>query len=684
MSASVVSSGMSRAEGGTEDPGRSRRAIARERPVTQIERDYPEDEKLISETDLKGFITSANASFCAVAGYTHEELIGQRHNIVRHPDVPREVFADFWRTIQAGARWTGIVKNRCKNGDHYWVKAFVSPILRDGRPVGYRSVRVKPTREEIAAAERLYEQVRRGEVKLDTLAELRRRTPWIERTFLGRLGVGAQMALVAGWILLSSAAALGAMHRGAPPAAVWGLWGAAAAAGAAASVAAARGWSASIRKLRRLAQALEHGDLSARLGVYGDSDLSSALRELDLALDNVELIISEMAQVFAGMAEGDLGRRVLVTLPPPLARIQQAVNEAAERIEATIDDLSSRMQDLAEGRLHNPARRQVACAGKLRAAQERAVAAAHRLSQLLEELMRLARALSEGDLTPSIDAPVEGDLRRLQVHFDAALANLRAALRALQENSKIVATAAEEVAAGAKQIAEVVETEAEAVRRMQRTVQDVGAEVRVAAGAAEDARRRSQEAVDLVQGSRAKMRSMADIIRAVEQRSREIAGITGLIEEVAEQTNLLALNAAIEAARAGDSGRGFAVVADEVRRLAVGSGQAAEKIRALIDDALGSIRQVASAAGEVEDAMDGAEQGIRSADDTLRELSQVLSHQQQVLDQATAAVASSYEAARDGAAATQELVTQQLAVRAEELSRSAAETEARVSQFRVA
>lgn len=84
--------------------------MAKNRPVTGIEVDYPEDERLISETDLKGFITTANASFCAVAGYTHDELVGQRHNIVRHPDIPREVFADMWRTIKAGERWVGVLK----------------------------------------------------------------------------------------------------------------------------------------------------------------------------------------------------------------------------------------------------------------------------------------------------------------------------------------------------------------------------------------------------------------------------------------------------------------------------------------------------------------------------------------------------------------------------------------------
>lgn len=228
--------------------------------------------------------------------------------------------------------------------------------------------------------------------------------------------------------------------------------------------------------------------------------------------------------------------------------------------------------------------------------------------------------------------------------------------------------------------------------------EELAASVTEVAASADEAARGAREALEQVQAGMDRIQGalggMVESGRAVEELRRhvqDLAGsvdpirdVLGLIREVADQTNLLALNAAIEAARAGDSGRGFAVVADEVRRLAVGSGQAAEKIRTLLDDALGSIRQVASAAGEVEHAMDGAEQGIRSADDTLRGLSDVLQEQQQVLDRAKAALASSYEAARDGAAATQELVTQQLAVRAEELSRSAAEAQARVSRFRVA
>jgi aerotaxis receptor len=130
-------------------------------PVTQQEYDYPGEELLMSTTDTKGVITHCNAAFMRVSGFEFDELIGQPHNIVRHPDMPPEAYKDLWSTVGHGRSWTGIVKNRRQNGDHYWVRASVTPLVEDGKPKGYMSVRAKPTRAEVAAAEQLYERLRR-------------------------------------------------------------------------------------------------------------------------------------------------------------------------------------------------------------------------------------------------------------------------------------------------------------------------------------------------------------------------------------------------------------------------------------------------------------------------------------------------------------------------------------------
>jgi len=125
-------------------------------PVSQREYDYADGEMLVSTTDRQGVITHCNPSFVRVSGYDEAELMGQPHNVLRHPDMPPEAFKDLWSTVGRGLPWTGLVKNRRKNGDHYWVVASVTPILEDGKPKAYMSVRTKPTREQIRATEVLY------------------------------------------------------------------------------------------------------------------------------------------------------------------------------------------------------------------------------------------------------------------------------------------------------------------------------------------------------------------------------------------------------------------------------------------------------------------------------------------------------------------------------------------------
>ncbi|MDN7673272.1 methyl-accepting chemotaxis protein [Burkholderia oklahomensis] len=134
-------------------------------PVTQREYDFPDDATLMSTTDPQSYVTYANAAFVEVSGFEPSEIIGEPHNLVRHPDMPAEAFADMWTTLKAGRSWTALVKNRRKNGDHYWVRANATPVIRSGQLVGYMSVRTKPSRDEIAQAELLYRDLRDGRAR---------------------------------------------------------------------------------------------------------------------------------------------------------------------------------------------------------------------------------------------------------------------------------------------------------------------------------------------------------------------------------------------------------------------------------------------------------------------------------------------------------------------------------------
>lgn len=131
-------------------------------PVTGVENNYSRDLHIVSTTDLKGITASINQDFKTIAGFSDEELIGKNHNVVRHPDMPPIAFADLWATIKQDKPWMGIVKNRCKNGDHYWVDAYVTPIFENGKITGYQSVRCKPNKGHVENADKLYKLINKG------------------------------------------------------------------------------------------------------------------------------------------------------------------------------------------------------------------------------------------------------------------------------------------------------------------------------------------------------------------------------------------------------------------------------------------------------------------------------------------------------------------------------------------
>lgn len=152
-------------------------------PITNVEHALAETDSIVTKTDLKGIITYANDDFVQISGFSREELIGSPHNMIRHPDMPAAVFEDLWKTMKAGSPWTGVIKNRCKNGDFYWVLANVTPYYENDKLVGYMSVRSKPGQKQVTEAAEAYEKFREsnaGNLKI-------RDGKIVRKTLLGRL-----------------------------------------------------------------------------------------------------------------------------------------------------------------------------------------------------------------------------------------------------------------------------------------------------------------------------------------------------------------------------------------------------------------------------------------------------------------------------------------------------------------
>jgi aerotaxis receptor len=178
--------------------------------ITNVETAVPSDVFIYSRTDLKGHITEANDAFASISGYRVEEMLGKPHNLVRHPDMPREAFADMWRSLKAGRPWQAVVKNRRSDGGFYWVVANASPVREGGRIVGYQSIRFKPSREQIQEATQVYRQVRAGTHGLSIVdgRVVARRAVLLE-SFLGSASllrgsmIIAIVAAVLGWFALA-------------------------------------------------------------------------------------------------------------------------------------------------------------------------------------------------------------------------------------------------------------------------------------------------------------------------------------------------------------------------------------------------------------------------------------------------------------------------------------------------
>jgi len=304
-------------------------------PVTAVEFPLSADHALVSKTDLQGRITYVNPDFVEVSGFSEEELLGAPHNVVRHPDMPPEAFADLWRSLQAGQQWTGLVKNRRKNGDHYWVRASVTPILDGGAVSGYLSIRSKAERAQVEQAELVYRSLREGNPQRLALQQgqvvrtglLGRLTSLSLRTrALAALGSLAALFLgmgTAGYRMLDGAAGQGF--------AAAGVIGALAVVLLERSIAHSVG--APLEQATAAARAIAGGDLSNPIESDRRDDMGKLLRSMEQMRVNLVAIIGDVHHSVDGIA---LATHEIATGNADLA---QRTQSQAARLEATADSM---------------------------------------------------------------------------------------------------------------------------------------------------------------------------------------------------------------------------------------------------------------------------------------------------------------------------------------------------------
>ena len=319
--------------------------MRRNLPVTDNEYVLTENDTIVTKTDLRGKITYVNDDFIRISGFTPEELIGSPHNIVRHPDMPPAAFADMWRTLQAGKAWSGLVKNRCKNGDFYWVQANAAPLYENGQLSGYTSIRLKPAREAVAAADAAYARIRAGDQSLYVYEGAAYR-----HSVLGRWRRKAQLSL-AGRILASQAllalcfgAGLALALSGHPTAAAWPC-------GAGVLLALLSGWLvrgwavAPLHGIRAEIDRMSTGDLSAVIEVKGRDELAAVRNALRVLQTNVKVLVGQIREVTtvvtAGTAEIAQGNE-------DLSSRSEAAAQALEETAASMEEITGTVRNNAD------------------------------------------------------------------------------------------------------------------------------------------------------------------------------------------------------------------------------------------------------------------------------------------------------------------------------------------------
>jgi aerotaxis receptor len=442
-------------------------------PVSQREFTFPANETLVSVTDLKGRITYCNRAFVQVSGFQREELLGQPHNLVRHPDMPSEAFRDMWETIQSGVPWTGIVKNRRKDGDHYWVQANATPMMDGNQITGFLSVRTTPTREQVRAAEAFYEILNRQSNSGRASYGLHRGAI-VQRGLLGRIKRLAHPS-VASKVMAVQAAAATATVTPALLGAAWYVTGAVATAAVLGSFALIRAFAVSpLRRLVRDANCLASGDLSHAVET-GASDVVGQLQQaLNQVSVNLRTVVSDVREEVGHL---DIAVQEIASGNNDLSARTEAQAGNLQQTAASMEQINGTIQNSASSANHGAhmahttaevARRSDEAVQSLAATMQDIATSSKRIEDIIQLIEGVAFQTNILALNAAVEAARAGDQGR-------GFAVVASEVRALAQRT---ATAAKDIKdliiESGTRVTAGVTSAAQARERMQAVLESIG------------------------------------------------------------------------------------------------------------------------------------------------------------------------------------------------------------------
>jgi methyl-accepting chemotaxis protein/aerotaxis receptor len=663
-------------------------------PITNHARELEEGTFLVSKTDPGGKIIFANKAFVDISGFTLDELTGAPHNIVRHPHMPKEAFADLWKTIKAGRPWEGLVKNRAKNGDHYWVRANATPIVRDGQIAEFISIRSKPTREEITHAERVYEALRAGNgagiglrdgqiIATNLAARLRT----VVNSVTGRLIIGF------------TATTLLAVASG-----VVGLFGMNDSANAVKTVYEDRVVPADqLGQIRSKMQAniIETSLMALDLAGGDKSTIAERVRRVATNRADIDKLWREYMATYLTPEETVLAKRfadqraafVRDGLEPAVALAQQGDAKALDalirgKLIPQFDQANVTNQELVALQVRVAAEEYAGAQSdfKLHATGVSIMLVINALIAFasawlllgairrpLSDLETQFDRISRGEFHHRIETPAQREfwrtsaqLRAMQAKLGYAIEetaeqrrradeDLRAALARMADNveqqtanavadvagqsremdrlATDMAHSADRVSSNAQSVAAAAEEAMSNIQTVAASTEELSASIQAIDGQVARASQVSRRAVGASEQTRATIDSLSAAVDRIGQ-------VADLINQIAGQTNLLALNATIEAARAGEAGKGFAVVASEVKSLANQTAKSTEEIT-------GRIQEIRQATGAAVNAVSDITKTIGELDGVTGEIGEAMRQQSTATAEISRNVQETTAAARE-------------------------------------